>query len=91
MVDVIGNDNNFPDKNDFAILDQYVAKKGMMFIREKSIVDRVLYEDYKEKTKNGIEESKRCTFVATKFSIVSSHRAFAYSRNFKYSVLFDRA
>lgn len=91
LVDQIGNYQNFPDQNDFAILAYYVAKKGMMYIREKTVVDHVLYEDYKEKTRKGVEESKRCTFVSTKFSIFSAHRAFAYSKAFKYSELFDHA
>lgn len=91
LIDQIGNDENFPNKNDFSILAHYVAKKGMMFIREKSVVDHVLYTDYKVKTRRGIEESKRCTFVATKFSILTADRAFAYSKKFKYSTLFDHA
>lgn len=91
LVDQIGNYRNYPDENDFNILDQYVARRNMMFIREKSVVDHVLYEDYKNKTRNGIEESKRCTYVATKFSIFSTRRAFAYSTSFKYRYLFDHA
>lgn len=91
LVNMIGNDHNFPDENDSNILSQYVTKRGMMFIREKTIVDHVLYRDYKDKTRKGIDESKRCTYVATKFSIISAHRAFAYSKNFKYSHVFDAA
>lgn len=91
LVDQIGNYQNFPDGNDLDILKYYVARKGMMFIREKKVVDHVLYRDYKDKTQKGIEESKRCTYVATKFSVISAHRAFAYSKGFKYSLLFDNA
>lgn len=91
LVDQIGNDQNFPADNDFFILDEYVSNKNMMFIREKSVVNRVMYEDYKNKTRKGVDESARCTFVATKFSIITAHRAFAYSKNFKYSRLFDHA
>lgn len=91
LVDLIGNDQNFPDEDDLEILYRYVAKRGMMFIREKTVVDQLLFQDYKDKTQTGIDEAKRCTFVATKFAIVSSHRAFAYSKTFKYSRLFDNA
>lgn len=89
LVDLIGNDNNYPDLEDMDILSEYVTQQKMMFIREKSVVQHIMYKDYKEKTKAGIEENQRCTYVVTKFSVAVENGAFAYSKNFKYKELFD--
>ncbi|RZB39912.1 glutamate receptor ionotropic, delta-1, partial [Asbolus verrucosus] len=86
---MLGYPYGYLDRPDRDILRQYVDKQNMMFIREKPVVEYVMYDDYKEKTRNQIEEAKRCTYVITKFSVVSFSRAFAYSKNFKYKQVFD--
>lgn len=88
---LLGSNYQFLDHKDNYILKRYVDKENMMFIREKPIVEYVMYEDYKEKTRNNVEEPKRCTYVITKFSVVTFARAFAYSKDFKYKPLFDSA
>lgn len=86
--DLIGNPYQFGDY-DNQIIKQFVDKSNMMFIREKPIVEYVMYDDYKDKTKQQIPEEKRCTYVITKWSVVSFSRAFAYTQKFKYKRLFD--
>ncbi|KAG5899970.1 hypothetical protein JTB14_034541 [Gonioctena quinquepunctata] len=90
LVQEIGPDRNYADLIDSEILEKYVAKKGMMFIREKTVIRHVMYRDYKEKTRRGVAEDARCTFVMADFPIVKFSRAFAYSPSFKYAQLFDR-
>ncbi|EFA01567.1 glutamate receptor ionotropic, delta-1 [Tribolium castaneum] len=86
---ILGQPQRYLYVSDSDILRNYVHKRNWMFIREKPIVEYVMYDDYKEKTRNQIEEAKRCTYVITKFSVVSFSRAFAYSKDFKYKPLFD--
>lgn len=88
---VLGIPQTYLDTSDKNILNRYVNEKNMMFIREKPIIEYVMFDDYKEKTKNGIEEAKRCTYVITKFSVATFSRAFAYAKDFKYKILFDSA
>lgn len=85
----LGRPQWYLDRTDLDIIKSYVNKREMMFIREKPIVEYVMYDDYKEKTRNQVEEAKRCTYVITKFSVVTFSRAFAYSKDFKYKPLFD--
>lgn len=91
LADVIGNGTIIPDIDDMGILENYVTKRDMMFIREKSVLNNIMYEDYKDKTKKGVEEIKRCTYVVAKFPITTFSRAFAFRKNFKYKKLFDAA
>lgn len=69
----------------------YVTRDDMMFIRERPVVEYNIYDDYKQKVKDGVKEEKRCTYVLTKFNVFSTARAFAYSRHFKYHELFNDA
>ncbi|KAJ3657317.1 hypothetical protein Zmor_009131 [Zophobas morio] len=88
---LLGKAQHFTSASNKDILNIYVDKKDMMFIREKPIVEYIMYDDYKEKTKKEIEEPKRCTYVITSWSVASFSRAFAYSKDFKYKPLFDSA
>ncbi|XP_074037794.1 ionotropic receptor 76b [Leptinotarsa decemlineata] len=90
LVDLIGPDRYYVDLPDLDIVEQYVAKRDMMFIREKTIIRHVMYKDYRLKTMRGVEEEKRCTYVMADFPIKKFPRAFAYAPNFKYAALFDR-
>lgn len=85
----IGNKQNYVDMDDLEIVDTYVRQKNMIFIREKSVLNHIMYEDYKYKTKENIDEIERCTYVVTHFPIINPEYAFAYSKDFKYAKLFD--
>lgn len=75
--------------NDTIILDELVQKKNMMFIREKPIVDHLMYNAYIDKARLGYQGSDGCNFVITSWSVLKIARAFAYSRDFRYRPLFD--
>lgn len=77
--------------DDSFILDYHVKKNNRMFIREKPIVDHLMYQDYLARTREDIKESTKCTFVVTNWAVVRISRAFVYSKNFKYQRLFDAA
>ncbi|KAK9869959.1 hypothetical protein WA026_006057 [Henosepilachna vigintioctopunctata] len=87
----LGPRSTIRNASDENIMDTFVTKQDMMFIREKPIADYDIYDAYKKKVKDGTPENKRCTFVLTKFSVFSTSRAFAYSRHFKYYELFNDA
>nr|ALR72540.1 ionotropic receptor IR5 [Colaphellus bowringi] len=90
LVQDIGKDRYYADMKDLDILEEYVKKRNMMFIREKTLIKNVMYRDYQEKTKRGVDEEKRCTFVMADFPITMFSRGFAYTHDFKYAELFDR-
>ncbi|GLV35186.1 Ionotropic receptor 76b [Carabus blaptoides fortunei] len=79
----------FVTDNNTEILDYYVKKKEYLFIMEKPIVDHLMYGDYLDKSRKGIPESDRCTFVITSWSVITRARAFAYNMNFKWKEVFD--
>lgn len=77
--------------NDEEILEQYVKKGSAMYVREKTIVNHLMYQDYLKKVKEGVAEEDRCTFVVTTFSIFRVARAFGYSPKFAFRELFDHS
>ncbi|VEN46806.1 unnamed protein product [Callosobruchus maculatus] len=89
LIHEIGIYRECPNLDDKTIVEDYVSGKSMMFVREVSVLYHLMYSDYKEKVKRGIDETKRCTYVVAKFPVFQFPRAFAYSSNFKYKVLFD--
>nr|CAI5851554.1 unnamed protein product [Callosobruchus analis] len=89
LVHEIGIYRECPNLDDKTIVEDYVSRKSMMFVREVSVLHHLMYSDYKEKVKKGIEEMKRCTYVVAKFPVFKFPRAFAYNSNFKYKELFD--
>ncbi|XP_072376313.1 glutamate receptor ionotropic, delta-2 [Diabrotica undecimpunctata] len=91
LLDKIGNDKLFATVNDKEILNNFVKDRKMMFIRERTVINHVMYNDYKDKVVKGVEEGKRCTYVVANFPIAKFSRAFAYSKSFKYRYLFDLA
>ncbi|XP_071445524.1 glutamate receptor ionotropic, kainate 2 [Hetaerina americana] len=64
-------------------------KDGLMFIREKRVVDRLLFRDYLRKIEDGIEESQRCTFAITPESFNHLPMAFFYPLNSTLPKLFN--
>lgn len=88
---LLGHPQTYVEHDDRLILDEYVLKRNWMFLREKPIVEYIMFEDYKRRTKAGIQESDRCIYVITRFSVVRYPRGFAYAKQFKYRSLFDEA
>lgn len=82
-------EGEFVTDNNTEILEYYVKKKDYLFITEKPIVDHLMYGDYLDKSRKGIPESDRCTFVITSWSVITRARAFAYNTNFKWKQVFD--
>ncbi|KAL1509194.1 hypothetical protein ABEB36_003967 [Hypothenemus hampei] len=76
-----------PDKED--ILTKYVTRWEYMYIREKTILETIMYDDYKAKTKANVDEEHRCTYVITLFPVCVFARSFAFRPGFKYKPLFD--
>lgn len=70
-------------------MENYVRKRDYLFLNEKPIVDHLMYNDYLDKARKGVDEADRCTFVITKWSVLSRARAFAYSKQFKFGDVFD--
>ncbi|XP_076273356.1 ionotropic receptor 76b isoform X2 [Rhynchophorus ferrugineus] len=77
------------DADEDIILMDYVTKQNFMYIRERTVLQSLMYEDYKEKTKANTTESARCTYVITDFPVCTFPRAFAFTSKFKYKPLFD--
>lgn len=68
------------------------VRKGVgLYVREKTIVKHLMYQDYLKKTKQGVPEEDRCTFVVSDFNIFYVARAFGYSRQFAFKELFDHS
>nr|WJJ63350.1 ionotropic receptor 76b [Pachyrhinus yasumatsui] len=72
-----------------SILSDYVTRQNYMYIREKTVLETIMYEDYKQKTKENVDEAYRCTYVITNFPVGVFPRAFAFKPGFKYKELFD--
>ncbi|XP_046486685.1 glutamate receptor ionotropic, delta-1 [Neodiprion pinetum] len=70
---------NLANKDDKYILDLVSSNK--MYLRERSIVTSLLFNDYMNKTRDGVLESKRCTFVIMPGSIITKSQAFAFQLN----------
>lgn len=60
-----------------------------VYVRDKPAVEHLMYEDYKNKTKQDVEEKFRCTYVITSKSFMKKPRAFAYPLNSTLYELFD--
>ncbi|XP_066146815.1 glutamate receptor ionotropic, delta-2 [Euwallacea fornicatus] len=79
------------EETEYDILTRYVTEMNHMYIREKSVLETIMYEDYKNKTRHGVDEPKRCTYVLTQFPVCKFPRSFAFRRGFKYITLFNSA
>lgn len=76
--------------SDEEILEQYVQKKGMVFIRDKPAIQILQYRDYmirKELTKTN--ERIHCPFAIAKRPIMKKKRGFIYPVGSNISKLFD--
>ncbi|XP_044731290.1 glutamate receptor 4 [Chrysoperla carnea] len=82
------NKGKFVSENDAMIIKNFVDK-GFMFLRDKPAVEHIMYDDYLNKTREDIDEDKRCTYVLTTWPIVKLPRAFGFRKNFEWTPLFD--
>ncbi|XP_046395225.1 glutamate receptor ionotropic, delta-1 isoform X2 [Ischnura elegans] len=67
---------------------ELVRNEGLMFIREKRVVDRLLYKDYLKKIEDGVEEAQRCTFAVTPEPFLSIPLGFVFPENSMLRILF---
>lgn len=65
------------------------VKDDIVFVRDKPAVELLMYEDYKNKTLQNVEEKNRCTFVVTQKKFMTKSRAFAFPKNSSLIRLFD--
>lgn len=61
----------------------------VVFVRDKPAVELLMYEDYKNKTLQNVDEKERCTYVVTKDKFMTKSRAFAFPKNSSLITLFD--
>ncbi|XP_050297633.1 glutamate receptor ionotropic, kainate 1 [Anthonomus grandis grandis] len=78
------------DAEEETILNKYISKQNYMYIREKTVLELIMYDDYKRKVNTNIEESERCTYVITTFPVCVFPRSFAFKPGFKYKEIFDQ-
>ncbi|XP_045492038.1 glutamate receptor ionotropic, delta-1 [Colias croceus] len=73
------------DVNEFL---SYVSE-GAVLVSDGTIIDHMMYFDYLEKTRQGIPEAERCTYVVAPGSFMQKRRAFAFPRNTTLNSLFQ--
>nr|XP_026491365.1 glutamate receptor ionotropic, delta-2 [Vanessa tameamea] len=62
---------------------------GAVLVKEQTAVDNLMYDDYLKKTREGVVESDRCTYVIAPHAFMKRQRAFAYPQNSTLRILFD--
>ncbi|XP_072941722.1 glutamate receptor ionotropic, delta-1-like [Epargyreus clarus] len=67
-----------------------LVKGGSVLVKEQISIDHIMYNDYLQKTKEGIAESDRCTYVVAPKAFMKQLRGFAYPNNSTLNVLFDK-
>lgn len=63
------------------------VKKGEVLVKEQTVVDHLMYNDYI--SKKDVEESEKCTYVVAPSAFMKKQRAFAYPVGSKLKGLFD--
>ncbi|XP_026326417.1 glutamate receptor ionotropic, delta-2 [Hyposmocoma kahamanoa] len=63
--------------------------KGAVLIKEQTAIDHIMYGDYLQKTKQGIDESNRCTYVVAPEVFIKLPRAFAFPKTSRLHELFN--
>ncbi|KAI4497556.1 hypothetical protein M0802_007326 [Mischocyttarus mexicanus] len=58
-----------------------IAQTEKLYLGERHYFRKLLFEDYINKTREGLEHNKRCTYVIMPGSILSRNRAFAFPLN----------
>ncbi|CAH2092215.1 unnamed protein product [Euphydryas editha] len=62
---------------------------GTVLVKEQTAIDNLMYDDYLRKTREGVAESDRCTYVIAPNAFMKQQRAFAYPHNSTLRVLFN--
>ncbi|XP_052737877.1 glutamate receptor ionotropic, delta-2 [Bicyclus anynana] len=62
---------------------------GAVLVKEQTAIDNLMYNDYLRKTREGVEEAERCTYVVAPNAFMKRRRAFAYPKNSTLKILFD--
>ncbi|XP_049888144.1 glutamate receptor ionotropic, delta-2 [Pectinophora gossypiella] len=62
---------------------------GAVLVKEQTSIDHVMYADYLMKTREGVDESDRCTYVVAPEPFLKIPRAFAFPKNSYLQTLFD--
>lgn len=79
--------NNY---NDTANLIDYVEKQNYVFVKQRPGIDHLIYSDYQRRKEfKNFDERGHCPFAISKTPFLKRKRAFAYSKNFAYRLLFD--
>ncbi|XP_030750751.1 glutamate receptor ionotropic, delta-2 [Sitophilus oryzae] len=89
LYEQIGNPKIETAVEEEVILSDFVTRRNLMYIREKTVLETLMYEDYKRKIQANVSEKDRCTYVITDFPVCTFPRAFAFAPGFKYKPLFD--
>ncbi|XP_069355215.1 glutamate receptor ionotropic, delta-2 isoform X2 [Maniola hyperantus] len=62
---------------------------GAVLVKEQTSIDQLMYADYLQKAREGVEETERCTYVVAPNAFMKRRRAFAYPKNSTLKILFD--
>ncbi|CAG9563300.1 unnamed protein product [Danaus chrysippus] len=62
---------------------------GAVLVKEQTAVDELMYSDYLSKTRKGVPENQRCTYVMAPYPFMKKQRAFAYPKNNTLNILFS--
>lgn len=63
--------------------------RGAVLIKEQMAIDHIMYGDYLQKTRQGIDEIDRCTYVVAPNAFLKLPRAFAFPKNSTLQTLFN--
>nr|AOG12850.1 ionotropic receptor [Eogystia hippophaecolus] len=66
-----------------------MVKGGAVLVKDRTGIDHMMYADYLNKARQGIEETSRCTYVIAPNSFMKKNRAFIFPKNSKLKKLFD--
>lgn len=62
---------------------------GAVLVKEQTAIDNLMYNDYLQKAREGVEEAERCTYVVAPNAFMKKRRAFVYPKNSTLKILFD--
>jgi hypothetical protein len=66
-----------------------LVKGGAVLVKEQIAIDEMMYGDYLQKAREGVEEADRCTYVVAPKSFMTLARGFAYPKDSYLKLLFD--
>nr|AII01114.1 ionotropic receptor [Dendrolimus houi] len=66
-----------------------IVQGGAVLVKEQIAIDHLMYNDYLSKSRDGVEEANRCTYVVAPNPFMKQLRAFGYPYDSKLKLLFD--